>query len=117
MIDMTFLLVVFFVVSPRSAVERRDVAAHPKPSASSPPPEKPQRLNVLRMTRGGPWARWLVARPLGRGGVEELRTELTRLGSARPPDQPARGSPHSRAHQAVFHAISGAASAAGQQAE
>lgn len=84
MIDMTFLLVVFFVVvSQISELESVEMELpKPSPSASAPPPEETRSvLNVLPGEDGLAVGYRLNATdfPLGEGGVAAMRTELVRL--------------------------------------
>ena len=89
MIDMTFLLVVFFVVvSQISEIENVEMELPmPQPSASAPPPEETRSvLNVLPGEDGQAigYRLNLIDFPLGEQGLESLRTELTRLYRTQP---------------------------------
>ena len=89
MIDITFLLVVFFVlVSQISEVESVEMELpSPMPSASAPPPEETRSvLNVLPDDSGEAIGYRLNSRDfmLGDQGVAELRAELTRLYDTQP---------------------------------
>ena len=122
MIDMTFLLVVFFVVvSQISEIESVEMSLPtPTPSASSPPPEETRSvLNVLPDDEGRAVGYRLNSLdfPLGARGVEELRTELTRLYGSQPDlriNLRADRRTQQRHIEPVFNAINGAASAAGR---
>lgn len=89
MIDMTFLLVVFFVVvSQISEIENVEMELpKPQPSASAPPPEETRSvLNVLPGEDGEAIGYRLnsIDFPLGDQGIESMRTELTRLYRTQP---------------------------------
>ena len=89
MIDMTFLLVVFFVVvSQISEIENVEMELpKPQPSASAPPPEETRSvLNVLPGEDGKAIGYRLnsIDFPLGDRGIESMRTELTRLYRTQP---------------------------------
>ena len=84
MIDITFLLVVFFVVvSTISEVESVGMELpKPQPTASAPPPEKIRSvLNVLPGDDGDAigYRLNMLEYPLGRSGVDELREALVPL--------------------------------------
>ncbi len=84
MIDITFLLVVFFVVvSTISEVESVDMELpKPEPTASAPPPERTRSvLNVLPDDDGEAIGYRLNATeyPLGEEGVESLQSALVVL--------------------------------------
>ncbi len=89
MIDMTFLLVVFFVlVSQISEIESVEMELpKPVPSASAPPPEETRSvLNVLPDEDGAARGYRLNSTdfPLGADGIRGLRQELTRLYEVQP---------------------------------
>ena len=89
MIDMTFLLVVFFVVvSQISEIENVEMELPmPQPSASAPPPEETRSvLNVLPGEDGQAigYRLNLIDFPLGEEGIESMRAELTRLYRTQP---------------------------------
>jgi len=89
MIDMTFLLVVFFVlVSQISEVEVVEMQLpKPVPSASGPPPEETRSvLNVVPGEEGQALGYRLNGNdyPLGSRGVDALEEELARLYAANP---------------------------------
>lgn len=89
MIDMTFLLVVFFVlVSQISEVEVIEMELpKPIPTASAPPPEETRSvLNVIPDDVGGAIGYRLngLDFALGENGIESLRSELTNLYRSNP---------------------------------
>ena len=89
MIDMTFLLVVFFVVvSQISEIENVEMELPtPVPSASAPPPEETRSvLNVLPDDEGRAIGYRLNSFdfPLGDEGIGLLQTELIRLYRSQP---------------------------------
>ena len=122
MIDMTFLLVVFFVlVSQISEIESVEMELpKPSPSASAPPPEETRSvLNVLPDRSGAAIGYRLNATdfPLGEEGIEELREELARLYTIQPDlriNLRADRRTEQRFIEPVFNAIKRASNAAGR---
>lgn len=89
MIDMTFLLVVFFVlVSQISEIENVEMELpKPQPSASAPPPEETRSvLNVLPNEMGEAIGYRLnsLEFPIGSEGINALQNELIRLYQSQP---------------------------------
>ena len=122
MIDMTFLLVVFFVlVSQISEVEVVDMELpEPKPTASAPPPEETRSvLNVIPDESGQATGYRLngIDFALGGSGVDELRRTLIRLYTANPElriNLRADRRTEQRFIDPVLNAITTAASASGR---
>ena len=89
MIDMTFLLVVFFVlVSTISEVESVEMQLpDPNPSASTPPSDEPRTvINVIPGLDGEAQSYRLNGfdLPLGPSGIDEMRWRITELFIANP---------------------------------
>ena len=89
MIDMTFLLVVFFVlVSTISEVESVEMELpDPTPTASTPPSDEPRSvINVIPGAEGEATSYRLngIDLPLGPSGIDEMRRRITELYIANP---------------------------------
>ena len=89
MIDMTFLLVVFFVlVSTISEVESVEMELpDPNPTASTPPSDDPRSvINVIPGPEGEATSYRFngIDLPLGPAGIDEMRRRITELYMANP---------------------------------
>ena len=121
MIDMTFLLVVFFVlVSQISEIENVEMELPmPQPSASAPPPEETRSvLNVLPGEDGQAigYRLNLIDFPLGEEGIESMRAELTRLYRTQP-DLRINLRADRRTHQKNIDPVFGAINRAAREAD